>query len=385
MPDRPALAVVTNALTPYRLHFHRRIVRELPEVALWSLFTHDQSDSPWAAEPPDDIRPVAFGAGEPTARQGRPRYALHEWRKGGRIIGWLHDHDVRAVVLGGYNDPGRLRIARWCRATGVPCFLFGDSNVRGDTATGIKARIKRAYVGRVLGLCAGALCCGTLGRDYFVRYGMPAKRVFFCPYEPDYDLIRATPPTPLPAGRKHVIYSGRLAAVKRVDLLIDAFAAIAVERPEWDLLIAGGGPLRTDLEARVPVSLAGRVRWLGFLDDQTALSSLYRAADVLVLPSDYEPWAVVVNEGVAAGLAVVASDAVGAAEDLVRDGRNGRVFPRGDLAALTVALRDVTAPGRAEALGAASAAVLAEWRRVADPVDGLRHALASVGVLHREP
>lgn len=381
MPDRPALAIVANALTPYRLHFHRRIVCELPEVALWSLFTHDQSDSPWSAEPPADIRPVAFGRGEPTARQGRPRHALHEWRKGGRIIRWLREHDVRAVVVGGYNDPARLRIIRWCHKARVPCFLFADSNIRGDNATGLKARVKRAYVGGVLRLCAGALCCGSLGREYFVRYGMTPERVFDCPYEPDYDLIRSTPPAPLPAGRRHLIYSGRLAPVKRVDLLLDAFAGVAPERPEWNLLVAGGGSLRGELEARVPAALADRVRWLGFLDDQAALSALYRAADVLVLPSDYEPWAVVVNEAVAAGLAVVASDAVGAAADLVRDGVNGRVFPHGDLATLIECLRDVTAPGHAEAMGAASAEVLADWRRAADPVAGLRQALLSVKAL----
>src|SRR4051812_3122365 len=132
MAPRPPVAIVSNSLTPYRVHLHRRVARELGEVELWSVQTHDQSNAPWGAARADDIRPVGFGPGEKSDDQPKPARALHEWRKGGRVIRWLADRGVRAVVLGGYNDPGRLRILRWCHARGVPLFLFGDSNVRGD-------------------------------------------------------------------------------------------------------------------------------------------------------------------------------------------------------------------------------------------------------------
>ena len=104
----------------------------------------------------------------------------------------------------------------------------------------------------------------------------------------------------------------------------------------------------------------------------------------LALPSDVEPWAVVINEAAAAGLASIASDVVGAAAELVRDGVNGRVFPAGDRSALIVALRDVTDPANADRMKAASALVLADWRRRADPVAGLRGALQSTGVLPQQ-
>ncbi|MFO0807401.1 MAG: glycosyltransferase [Gemmataceae bacterium] len=386
MAERPAVAAIHNALTPYRLHYHRRIVREMPEVELWSVFTHDTSDSPWAAQPPADIRPIAFGSGESTANQGRLGTAIHEWRKGGRIIRWLHDRNVGAVVLGGYNDLGRLRILRWCHRHGIPCFLFGDSNVHGDRV----GRLKRVVLPRVLRWCTGVMPCGTAGQDYFARYGVARERMFLTPYEPDYAQIATVTNAAIEATlkqfrldpqRRSLLYSGRLVSVKRVDLVIDAFAQIAQDRPDWDLAILGGGPLEASLRTRVPPELVSRVRWLGFVDDQAVIAAVCRACSVLVLASDAEPWAVVVNEAVAAGIAVVASDAVGAAVDLVREGVNGRVFPRGDLSALTDCLRDVTVPGRAAAMGFASATVLADWRQRADPVDGLRAALRFAGVL----
>jgi glycosyltransferase involved in cell wall biosynthesis len=268
--------------------------------------------------------------------------------------------------------------------------LFGDSNVRGDTATGWKRVLKKALLPRILRRCRGVLVCGSLGREYFLKYGVPPDRIDPFPYEPDYAQIESITPAQIAAARKRfglsetrhfVIYSGRLAPEKRVDLLLDAFAAIAPDRPDWDLLIVGGGPLAAELQNRVPANLIQRIHWLGFLDDQAALSALYRCADVFVLPSDYEPWAVVINEAVAAGLAVIASDAVGAAADLVRDRINGRIFPRGDLATLTACLRDVTDSNEWDRLGRGAAGILADWRAKADPVNGLKRALQKAGVV----
>ena len=384
------VAVVANTSTPYRTHLHRRIVQEMPEIRLWSLFTHELGTSPWLDPPPQEIRPVSFGPGEDALKQDRPSRAGHEWRKGGRVIDWLREHRVRAVVMLGYNDPGRLRIIRWCARNAVPCLLFSDNNIHGDTARGLRATFKRMLLPRVLSRCCAILPCGRLGREYFEKYQGDPARMFYVPYEPDYDLIRALPPERieqvrtrfgLRPDRRRIVFSGRLVRNKRPDLAVDAFAAIADRRPEWDLVIAGEGVERAGLEARVPAGLKSRVIWTEFISDPADVSAVYRLCDVLVLPSDYEPWALVVNEAAAAGLAIVSSSVVGAAYELVRDGVNGAVFPPGDLAAATKALLVVTDPQRIETLKAGSRGVLQEWRSRGDPVQGLRAALRHCGVV----
>lgn len=394
MPPAPLVAIISNSLTPYRLHLHERIEREMPEIRLASLFTHEESNSAWSQKPPPHIHPESFGLNEPSADQSRWRYVGREWRKGGRIIRWLDDHHVSAVVVLGYNDAGRMRVIRWCRKRDLPCFLFGDSNILGDTATGLKRRVKNAVVSRVVRSCSGVLYCGSLGRQYFARYGAAPDRSFPFPYEPDYERIQSLGDATIattakkfgfPPSRKRIVYCGRLAPEKRVDLLLEAFNNLVAPRPEWDLVIVGGGPLAGSLRTSVPPQWADRVQWLGFLDDQDAVSAIYRNCDVLALPSDFEPWAVVINEALAAGLAVVASDKVGAAADLVRPGINGLVFAHGDAAALTDCLRAVTEPGTTASMKQAAAAVLADWRREADPIDGLRRALQSVRVIPPEP
>ncbi|MDB5321969.1 MAG: glycosyl transferase, group 1 [Phycisphaerales bacterium] len=387
---KAAVAIICNSHTPYRLHLHQRIAREVPEIKLWSVYTHEVSNAPWAFAVPPEIGPVSFGRGESSDDQAKLKYALREWRKGGRIIRWMKEQNIRLAVVFGYNDAGRLRIIRWCKRQGVPCFLFGDSNIRGDRDTGIKGFAKRQFVSRVVRACTGVMPCGTLGQAYFEKYGATPDRVFFFPYEPDYALAAQIDPAAvaatrqrfgLHADRRRLVYSGRLVPIKRVDLLIDAFIAIASDRPEWDLLIIGDGPERAALQARIPTALTARVTWTGFLDDPKTVTTLYRIGDILVLPSDAEPWAVVINEAAAAGLAIVASDVVGAAAELVRDGVNGRIFPAGDAAALRAALLDITRPDRIDTAKAASAAILADWRRRGDPVQGLRRALESTGVL----
>ncbi|MBX7102697.1 MAG: glycosyltransferase family 4 protein [Gemmataceae bacterium] len=385
----PVVAIVSNALTPYRLHYHRRLVREVPGIRWASLFTHDVSNAPWGMVAEAEINPVRFGPGESSDDQSKPTRALHEFRKGGRVIRWLKAHEVAAVVLLGYNDPGRIRILSWCRSRSIPCFIFGDSNIRGDGDHGMKSLVKRRVLSSVLRKSSGVLACGSMGREYFRRYGVPDSRIHYTPYEPDYAMIAsitdveiesALTKRGLPTGRRFLMYCGRLVPVKRVDLVIDAFAACARDRPEWDLLIIGDGPLRPELESRVPELLRPRVHWTGFSGDQREVAALQRSAAALALLSEVEPWGVVINEAVAAGLAVIASDTVGAAAELVRDGVNGRVIPAKNVAAANEAVRDVTDPENLARYRAASAGVLDCWRKAADPVAGMLAALAGVGI-----
>jgi glycosyltransferase involved in cell wall biosynthesis len=242
----------------------------------------------------------------------------------------------------------------------------------------------------VLGNIDAVLACGSLGRAYFEKYGVPPGDVFYSPYEPNYQLIQSLDGDKLresadrfalKAGRHRIVFSGRMKPVKRPELLIQAYVGIAGRRPDWDLVMIGDGPMRDELKRMIPAELAGRVIWTGFLDDQATVSALYRNCDVLALPSDYEPWALVINEAVAAGLAVVCSDVVGAAAELVTPGVNGEKFPAGSLSGLTDALLRATDPARVDNYKAASAPILERWRELADPVEGLRKALAHVGAL----
>jgi glycosyltransferase involved in cell wall biosynthesis len=388
---RPGLGVLSPIITPYRLHLHRRIDREIPEFKLISFFNYRTSDVAWEMDGIEEIRPVWLSDHrERRSDAGKPRYWVQEYQRASHVIELIRRYDIKALIVNGYNDITRLRVLRWARRHDIPTFLRGDSNILGDQANSrLKSLAKQQILGRVVAERSGVMPMGQLGQAYFERYGAAPDRCFWVPCEPDYDrfasvsydevaALRAA--AGLSESRQYLLFGGRLITVKRVDLLIDAFVEIAAERPDWDLLIAGSGELADQLRARVPPALADRVIWAGFLDVEQ-MRAAYHVARVLVLSSDYDPWALVIQEAMAAGCVVVSSDVVGAANELITDGVNGRVFASGDLKALAGALRDVTDGEALSRYRSAVGPALAKWRTEVDPVAGIRDALRSVGML----
>ena len=388
------VVLVAAVPAPYRLHVHRRIVHELPQIRLLVAYTHDTGDTDWGIDLIMEGSGTRFGRGESQNDAIRVTSHWHEWKKASRIIDFIRRENARAVVIEGYYDIGRMRILNWCHRSGMPCFLWGDSNVRGDTAVGARRVIKSNLVRRVVSWCDGILTCGEYGRQYFERYGARREQMFCYPPEPDYSLIENLDATRvdearrnynLSPARRRIVYSGRITPQKRTDVLIDAFLAIAAQRPEWDLVLVGDGSARAALQMRVPAGLRARIIWTGFFADPADVFAVYKACDALVLPSDRDAWALVVNEAAAAGLALICTDVVGASHELVREGVNGRTFRPGDVLALGTCLLDVTDPANIDRMKAASLQVLADWRRVGDPVRGLSDALQFVRVLPARP
>lgn len=385
--NRPRLAIVCNSLTPYRVHLHERIVAEIPEVELWSIATHANAYRRWSGvETPASIHPLDFGNGEPTNEQVYVRHGLREWRKGGRIIDWITKNDVSAVLCQGCGDVGRLRILRYCHRRGIPVYLYGDFNSRNGKHVLPKRWLKRLVYGQAVKWSTGLMPCGLRGTELFAKYGGESKSQFPFPFIPDVqkftqpnreNITRLQHRFGLAPGRRRILFSARMMPAKRPDLAVRAFQAIADERPEWDLVMIGDGELRAEVESQVPANLQSRVKWTGFLHSMDDMAAMYALGDVLLLPSDHEPWGVVVAEAAAAGMAIVASDAVGAAPELVQNDRNGFQFPSGDLAVLIDALRRCTGVDWLNGGKQQSQGVLCEWMQNADPVAGLRNALKS--------
>jgi glycosyltransferase involved in cell wall biosynthesis len=384
------VVVVAQELTPYRLHFHRRLLQEIPDLRLATVLINDTAISPWGALDSPDMEIHRFSEGEKALGNRTFAKFLFRWRKAARVIRYLNQHRPDAVLAIGYSEWSLLRPILWANRRRVPCFLWADSNIRGDRATGLRRFAKRLLISRVISRCSGVLPCGRLGEQFFERYGIPRDRMILAPCEPDYEQIESLPQVVIDAvrgryalrsDRRRILFCGRLAPAKRPDIALAAFLEIADERPDWDIVFAGDGPMREHLRSQIPDHLCGRVFMTGFIGRQDEVTALYHLCDILLHPADWEPWALVINEAVAAGLALVVSDVTGAAVELVCDGVNGRLLPPGDPAQYAAALREVTEPETLETMRQASKVRLQEWRRAADPVAGLRLALEKAGVL----
>lgn len=378
------LVIVSNGITPYGLHFLQRVANELTSFNLKTIYSYEFSMGHWQTILPASINSIVLGMGEEAIGQRGFKSLAKAWIRGKEIIREIRASSPSVVMILGYGNISHFIVLEWCKFVGIPCLMWGDSNIKGDNNHGIKAWIKKIIVSRAVSRCSALLPCGNLGAQYFHKYGARPEQIFFVPNEPDYSIIEQMSENfrsqvanefGLSAKRRRFIYSGRLVNVKRVDLLIDAFISVADQRSDWDLLIAGSGPLEAEIKTRIPERFKHRVIWTGFVNSSEKMAALYSLSDVLVLPSEYEPWALVINEAACAGLAIVSSDVVGAAAELVRDGKNGRLFKTSDLKSLVDALLDVTETSNLSRYKSASLTTLKRWRQIADPVSGFHQAL----------
>ena len=135
-----------------------------------------------------------------------------------------------------------------------------------------------------------------------------------------------------------ILYCGRLSEEKSTLDLLEAYQLVKARNKT--LVIVGDGELRKSLQNYTARHGLEAVHFLGF-KNRTEIPNYYATADLLVLPSKRDTWGIVVSEALCYALPVIASDQVGAAYDLVRDGENGYIFPSGDVQALASRINKV--------------------------------------------
>ena len=247
-----------------------------------------------------------------------------------------------AFVVPGWALRSYWQAVQACRRFRVPVLVRGDSQLGGPRSIALRIA-KAAVFPRLLHLFDGFLYVGQRNREYLLRYGAPADRMFFSPACVDNDAFatasaearRRNPVSHQPERPRRVLFVGKLIARKRPADLVNAVAKLRNRRVE--VVFAGSGALAVAL-SRIAAEANVQAEFLGFVN-QSELPAVYASADLLVLPSDYdETWGLVVNEAMACGVPAVVSDAVGCGPDLIDPGVTGATFPRGDVAALAIAI-----------------------------------------------
>jgi glycosyltransferase involved in cell wall biosynthesis len=312
----------------------------------------------------------------------------------------LADGNFDALWVHGY--------ARWlhwtamasARRRGIKLLLRDEATPISAARSPLKRMAKRGFFLGLAHVVDAFLAIGSLNRRYYVEQGVPGERIFMMPYAVDNarfeaDAAKASASREelraslgLEPGRPILLFAAKLIERKRPLQLVDAFAKVhaepALRRPY--LLFAGDGPLRKQVEEKAAQLAPGTVKVLGF-QRQTELPRCYDLCDAFVLPSGQEAWGLVVNEVMCAGKAVIASDMVGSAPDLVRPGENGAIFRTDDTHDLARAIRHVIEDEtRLAAMGRRSREIIDRWSFEED-VAGLRQALAAVcpGLLSARP
>jgi glycosyltransferase involved in cell wall biosynthesis len=207
--------------------------------------------------------------------------------------------------------------------------------------------VKKLLYPWMIGQFDACLYVGQRNRAYLEHYRARSDRLFFAPHCVDTlafsEAASAVNRSEVRAGwglqpQDHaVLFAGKLLARKRPDDLVNAAAQLVQQGKPVVLVWAGDGPERQSLQ-ELGALLHVPMVFLGFCN-QSRLPAIYRAADVLALPSEgSETWGLVVNEAMACGTPCVVSDASGFAPVMVLCGVTGEVYTMGQVDALTLAL-----------------------------------------------
>jgi glycosyltransferase involved in cell wall biosynthesis len=308
------------------------------------------------------------------------------------LVKALKQSRIDVLIIHGYGYLYNLYAVFAAKACGVRVFLrdeaHGGSRVRSGLGE-LKARLVFRYLNHFVD---GFLAIGSANARYYRSRGVSDAKIFLVPYAVDNQhfavssieqkrqaRLLASAEYGISAKSRVIAFASKLLERKRCLDLILAFAELRKSKEnDVALLVVGEGSQRKSLEGLVDeLGLRQCVRFLGFLN-QSALPSIYRAADVLVLPSEHEPWGVVVNEAMAGGCGIIVTDQVGSGFDLVRSGENGFVYRVGDIEDLANCLKRFFSND--ELICAAqkrSLSIIKTWSFDQD-LDGLRDAIRSL-------
>lgn len=254
----------------------------------------------------------------------------------------LDQHDADLVVVVGYVGLTNQLAIRHLEKHNRRWAFWGE--IPGLHKRGLLGSWLRKIAQRPLAKAAGIAAVGSHALKVYqlLTTGRAAKQQFFTniPYHCDIGPFQAAASNRVEAKTVRFLYCGQLIHRKGVDLLCSAFTKLIDDGVNATLTLAGEGALRESLEASMSPMVRDKVKLHGFLP-VTQLPEIFAMCDVFVIPSRHDGWGVVVNQAIAAGMPVIASEAVGAANDLIEIGVNGMVVTAGDANSLYSAMKDV--------------------------------------------
>ena len=267
------------------------------------------------------------------------------------IYGWAHQSHLKAI----YHFKNK-----------IPVYFRGDSTLL-DRKSGVKNFMKYLFLKWVYKHVDYALYTGTNNKAYFKKYGLNESQLKFVPHSIDNDRFNIEKAEDAALLRQKlnihpgdilILFAGKFESKKDPLLLLAAF--LNIDKPGLHLLFVGNGVLEGALKEKA--SGKANVHFMDF-QNQTCMPIVYQAADLFCLPSKgpAETWGLVVNEAMACKKAILVSDKVGCAIDLVKPGYNGTIFKAGDIPALTDALISLSNKELLAEMGKHSHEIIEGW------------------------
>ncbi|MCC6146841.1 MAG: glycosyltransferase family 4 protein [Anaerolineaceae bacterium] len=250
-------------------------------------------------------------------------------------------------------------------------------------------RTKSLILKTLFSRTAALLSIGKQNYSFYKSFNIPDARIFHTPYcvDNDYFLeqagywkagkVETLAELSLPAQQPTIIFSGKLISRKRPLDLLNAFQSLTQDGWPANLVFIGEGTLRREIERHIQENQLQNVRLVGF-KNQSEISKYYAIGDIFVLPSGFDTWGLVINEGMLFSMPVITTEMVGAGYDLVEEGGTGYTYPAGDVNSLKQHLITLLADTKLrETMGHAARQKVRDYNYT-QCVEGILDALRSI-------
>jgi glycosyltransferase involved in cell wall biosynthesis len=249
------------------------------------------------------------------------------------LIMEIEEWQADALLVFGWNHHSHFKAIRYFKGI-IPVYFRGDSTLL-DEQAGFKTFLRRIWLKFVYRYIDYAFYVGTNNKAYYLKHGLKEKQLVFAPHAIDNNRFYSNSKENTEKAKlwkKELgitgndivfLFVGKFEKKKNPLLLVE----LAKYFPQYKFLFVGNGELENEMKQKA----AKNVIFLPF-QNQSQMPIVYRLGDIYVLPSTHnETWGLAVNEAMACGRAVLVSDKVGCAIDLIKPAENGYIFQSGNL------------------------------------------------------
>lgn len=286
------------------------------------------------------------------------------------LISSVTDFAPDAILVYGWAYQSHLYALRHFQGK-IPVWFRGDSTLL-DHGSGLKSLSRSLFLKWVYRHVDLAFYVGSANKAYFEKFGLADQQLVFAPHAIENKRFSENwneesgnlrEKLGIKTTDQLLLFAGKLENKKNPKLLLQTFLELNLQ--SIHLLFVGNGELQEQLKALAHQQAQG-VHKIHFMDfqNQRQMPVIYQACDLFVLPSQGpgETWGLAVNEAMAAGKAVLVSDKVGCASDLVYRGQNGDIFRSNDLNDLESKLNKLLSnPSELMQMGIKSKQIISDW------------------------
>jgi glycosyltransferase involved in cell wall biosynthesis len=288
---------------------------------------------------------------------------------------WIHGHSYITYLLA----IGAAKLFQ------IPVLMRCETHLKLHRSS-FKRLVRKPVMSLFYRMCDGCLAIGTRNREFYRHHQVGEEKIFLTPYAVDNEFFMSKAASHrkqqaslreaygLPLNKPVILFASKMAPRKRAMDLLQAYQQVRERAKDGALVFVGSGSEEERLKSYTHSQAIPDVYFLGFRN-QSELPQLYAISDLFILPSENEPWGLIINEVMCAGLPVIATEEIGAVADLVKHGENGFIYQTGDIAMLASNLELLLSDAELrQRMGEASYRIISNWSFEED-VQGVQMAL----------